>query len=96
MRLISDCTTSCTSDVRFIYEKADTLEKRELIDLVFDSNLYYENGYLSNTWYDGSSITQSSESEFFSFVYFKQKKGEFFNSPSKCTCRDSNPKPSHP
>ena len=35
---------SYLSDFKGIYEKSDTLEKRELIDLVFDSNLYYEKG----------------------------------------------------
>ncbi len=32
------------TDIKSVYHKFDTLEKREFIDLVFDSNLYYENG----------------------------------------------------
>ncbi len=32
------------TDLKSTYHKFDTLEKREFIDLVFDSNLYYENG----------------------------------------------------
>ena len=32
------------TDIKSIYHKFDTLEKREFIELVFDSNLYYENG----------------------------------------------------
>ncbi|HEY8956479.1 recombinase family protein, partial [Chitinophaga sp.] len=32
------------SDMKFVYEKMEVLEKRELIKLVFDSNLYYQNG----------------------------------------------------
>lgn len=35
---------SYLSNFREIYEKSDTLEKREFLDLVFDSNLYYESG----------------------------------------------------
>lgn len=31
-------------DIKAIFHEFDTLEKREFIDLVFDSNLYYENG----------------------------------------------------
>lgn len=34
----------CLSDIRQIYSKASTIEKREFVNLVFDSNLYYENG----------------------------------------------------
>lgn len=32
------------TDLKVAFHKFDTLEKREFIDLVFDSNLYYENG----------------------------------------------------
>ncbi len=32
------------TDVKSVFNKFDTLEKREFINLVFDSNLYYENG----------------------------------------------------
>lgn len=32
------------SNMRHIYSSADSLEKREFVNLVFDSNLYYENG----------------------------------------------------
>jgi len=32
------------TDIKSVYHKFDTQEKREFIDLVFDSNLYYENG----------------------------------------------------
>jgi site-specific DNA recombinase len=32
------------SDMKYIYQKADILAKREFIKLVFDSNLYYEKG----------------------------------------------------
>lgn len=32
------------TDMKFIYDQADTLQKREFVNIVFDSNLYYENG----------------------------------------------------
>ncbi len=31
------------TDIKSVYHQFETLEKREFIDLVFDSNLYYEN-----------------------------------------------------
>ncbi|MBO6213782.1 hypothetical protein [Algoriella sp.] len=31
------------TDMKFIYSKANTLQKREFVNIVFDSNLYYEN-----------------------------------------------------
>lgn len=32
------------TDMRYVYTKSDTLQKRQFVNLVFDSNLYYENG----------------------------------------------------
>lgn len=32
------------TDMRYVYSKSDTLRKREFVNLVFDSNLYYKNG----------------------------------------------------
>lgn len=32
------------TDLKSLFHQFDTMEKREFIDLVFDSNLYYENG----------------------------------------------------
>jgi site-specific DNA recombinase len=32
------------SDMRYVYSTANTLQKREFVSLVFDNNLYYENG----------------------------------------------------
>ncbi|SFN44751.1 hypothetical protein SAMN05421738_11293 [Algoriella xinjiangensis] len=29
--------------MNFIYDQADTIQKREFVNTVFDSNLYYEN-----------------------------------------------------
>lgn len=41
---ILDRRLDLAGDVKYIYSKSDTLEKREFLDLVFDSNLYYEKG----------------------------------------------------
>ncbi len=41
---ILDKRLELAGDVKYIYRKSDTLEKREFLDLVFDSNLYYEKG----------------------------------------------------
>ena len=32
------------TDVRYLYSKADIFQKREFVNLVFDSNLYYQGG----------------------------------------------------
>ncbi|AYD48340.1 MAG TPA: hypothetical protein VFQ86_02105 [Arachidicoccus soli] len=32
------------TDIRFVYSKADIIQKREFVNLVFDSNLYYQEG----------------------------------------------------
>ncbi|WP_181390521.1 hypothetical protein [Sphingobacterium athyrii] len=31
------------TDLRYVYDSAETLQKREFVSLVFDNNLYYEN-----------------------------------------------------
>ena len=33
-----------STDMKFVYSKANTLQKREFVNVVFDSNLYYEKG----------------------------------------------------
>ncbi len=33
-----------TTDMKYVYTKANTLQKREFINLVFDNNLYYQEG----------------------------------------------------
>jgi site-specific DNA recombinase len=32
------------TDMRYVYSTADTLQRREFINLVFDNNLYYQSG----------------------------------------------------
>lgn len=32
------------TDMKFVYSKANTLQKREFVNIVLDNNLYYKNG----------------------------------------------------
>ncbi|BAU54103.1 hypothetical protein [Mucilaginibacter gotjawali] len=43
-----DRNLSLATDIRAMFEKADTVAKQEFVKLGFDNNLYYEEGYLSN------------------------------------------------
>ena len=46
-----------TNDMKFVYSKANTLQKREFVNIVFNSNLYYEKGiYRTPTMMDLFSI----------------------------------------
>lgn len=38
--------------MKYVYTQADTMQKREFISMVFDNNLYYQEG-VSNTYNDG-------------------------------------------
>lgn len=52
------------SDIGSIYEQAETLQKHEFVNLVFDSNLYYENGiYRPSTMLDLFSRNASKMEE---------------------------------
>ena len=45
------------TDMKFVYSKASTLQKRGFVKIVFDSNIYYENGiYRTPTMIDLFSI----------------------------------------
>ncbi len=50
---IIDKNLSKLSNLEYVYNQATTLQKREFINLVFDNNLYYENGiYRTPTMFD--------------------------------------------
>jgi hypothetical protein len=36
-------------DMRYVYNKTDTMQKRELVSMVFDNNLYYQDGIYRTT-----------------------------------------------
>lgn len=62
------------SDISTIYEHADTLQKREFVNLVFDSNLYYESGiYRTPTMLDLFSHNASKMEEKGLLIYNKKR-----------------------
>lgn len=44
------------ADLRYVYDSAETLQKREFVGLVFDNNIYYEN-QIFITHHDGDIVT---------------------------------------
>ena len=41
---ILDSNLDILSDIRYVFTKSDTSQKREFINMVFNKNLYYQNG----------------------------------------------------
>lgn len=62
------------SDVRYIYDKATTLQKREFVNKVFDGNLYYQEGiYRTPTMLDLLSHNASKMEEKGYLIYNKKR-----------------------
>ena len=62
------------TDMKFVYSKANTLQKREFVNIVFDSNLYYENGiYRTPTMLDLFSINHLKMKEENLLIYTKKE-----------------------
>ncbi len=62
------------TDLRYIYSHANTLQKREFVDLVFDSNLYYEKGiYRTPTMLGTLSYNHLKMKEKGLLIYEKKK-----------------------
>ena len=62
------------TDMKFVYSKANTLQKREFVNIVFDSNLYYENGvYRTPTMIDLFSINHLKMKEENLLIYTKKE-----------------------
>lgn len=60
--------------MKFIYSKANTLQKRVFVNIVFDSNLYYENGiYRTLTMMDLFSINHLKMKEENLLIYTKKE-----------------------
>jgi len=58
----------------FVYSKANTLQKREFVNIVFDSNLYYENGiYRTPTMMDLLSSNHLKIKEEKLLIYTKKE-----------------------
>ncbi|WP_353098096.1 recombinase family protein [Empedobacter brevis] len=62
------------TDMKFVYSKANTLQKREFVNIVFDSNLYYENGmYRTPTMMDLFSSNHLKMKEENLLIYTKKE-----------------------
>ena len=62
------------TDMKFVYSKANTLQKREFVNIVFDSNLYYENGiYRTPTMMDLFSNNHLKMKEENLLIYTKKE-----------------------
>ncbi len=62
------------TDMKFVYSKANTLQKREFVNIVFDSNLYYENGiYRTPTMMDLFSSNHLKMKEEKLLIYTKKE-----------------------
>jgi len=62
------------TDMKFIFEQADILQKREFVNIVFDSNLYYENGfYRTPTMMDLFSVNHLKMKEESLLIYTKKE-----------------------
>lgn len=61
--------------MNFIYDQADTIQKREFVNTVFDSNLYYENVvYRTPTMIDLFSSNHLKMKEEILLIYTKKKR----------------------
>lgn len=61
-------------DIRYLYTKSDTLQKREFVNMVFDGNLYYEQGiYRTPTMMDILSHSASKMEEKGYLIYQKKR-----------------------
>ena len=71
---ILDSKLDLLSDIGYIYNKSDTLQKRSFVNLVFDSNLYYEKGiYRTPTMLDLLSHNASKMEEKGYLIYQKKR-----------------------
>ena len=76
---ILDSNLDMLSDMRYVFTKSDTLQKREFINMVFNKNLYYQNGiYRTPTMMDMLSHNASKMEEKGYLIY--QKKRDTFSS----------------
>ena len=88
-----DRNLSLATDIRGLFEKADTVAKQEFVNLRFDRNLYYEKGiYRTPTMFDILSRNHLKMSEK-CLLIFEKKKGFPIGNPFGWSRRDSNPRP---
>lgn len=58
-----------------LYERLDTLEKRELVNMVFDSKLYYENGAYRTTYMAEIFSDNTLKMKELNLLYYQKKTG---------------------
>ena len=58
-----------------LYERLDTLEKRELVNMVFDSKLYYENGAYRTTYMAEIFSDNILNMKELNLLYYQKKTG---------------------
>ena len=76
---VLDTNLDMLSDMRYVYTESDTLQKREFVNIVFNKNLYYQNGiYRTPTMIDMLSHNASKMEEKGYLIY--QKKRDAFSS----------------
>ncbi len=61
-------------DLGSIYTKLDTLEKRELVNMVFDSKLYYENGAYRTTYMAEIFSDNTLKMKELNLLYYQKKR----------------------
>jgi len=73
---------SLLSDMKYVYTKADTMQKREFISMVFDNNLYYQEGiYRTPTMMDMFSHNLLLMKEQ-GYLIYEKKRDDFSIIPS--------------
>ena len=83
------------TDMRYVYTSADTIKKREFVSLVFDNNLYYQDGiYRTPTMMNMLAHNSLLMKEKGYLVY--EKKGQSCDYPFQRRVRDSNPRRCNP
>ena len=71
---ILDRNLDLLGDIRHVYTKSDTLQKREFVNMVFDGNLYYQEGiYRTPTILDIFSHNASKMEEKGCLIYQKKR-----------------------
>ena len=71
---VLDTNLDMLSDMRYVYTKSDTLQKREFVNMVFNKNLYYEKGiYRTPTMMDMLSHNASKMEEKGYLIYQKKR-----------------------
>lgn len=69
------------NDLRFVYDSADTMQKRQFIELVFDSNLYYQNGIYRTPTMLGLFSHNHLEMKKKGLLIYEKKEGFCYRNP---------------